>query len=120
MGAKLKVSGTNYQTLKNYVGDAYSKVIGHNTTAYDHGDHVTIRFHQTDIVKVYATGDRIDFDTGGWESVTTKQRMSLFSPPGMSPFQKDYVWYVSDECGPNLVDTRWSLVLEDDEWTVKA
>jgi hypothetical protein len=78
----------------------------------DNGVHVfVVRLHNTEIVTIAA--DRIWFNTGGWNTVTTKARMNEFSPLNIR--QKDYQWYVDDI----PVHNRWDLVaLTDGGWGV--
>lgn len=46
----------------------------------DYGADVVIRLHNTDIIRFRADGT-VTFDTGGWLTVTTKERMNTFGAP---------------------------------------
>jgi len=51
-----------------------------------------IKLHRTNILTYYANGD-IGFDSGGWKTVTTKQRMNEFVR-GIRIYANKGVWYV--------------------------
>ena len=95
--ANLKVSGTNFFTLMN----AKEGKIGHNTYLhhgkdYDTGEHfAAITLHDTVIVRVFE--DRIEYNTGGYNTVTTKERMNQFALDGQRVYQKDFQWYVNGQ-----------------------
>lgn len=71
-----------------------SKKIAHNTYAIRQGDNIAIRLHQTDIIVFSPCGDTV-YNTGGWYSVTTKQRLNRFGPVGV--YQKKGEWYYYDD-----------------------
>jgi hypothetical protein len=52
---------------------------------------IAVRLHQTDVVTYRADGS-ITLDTGGWFTVTTKDRMNRFSPFGVHSVRGE--WYV--------------------------
>ncbi len=91
-------------TLKDYTYDALiewrkrhprASKIGHNTHLTGDGstvDPFKIRYHATDIVTM--TADFIHFDTGGWETVTTKARMNAAMPAGCGVYQREWTWYL--------------------------
>lgn len=70
-----------------------SKVIANNTVRYwtDDGREI-IRLHLTDIVTKYTDGCYV-LNSGGWQTLTTKERMNRFSPCHI--WQKNRVWYVN-------------------------
>lgn len=70
-----------------------SRVIGNNTVEYskDNGDRV-IRLHDTDIITQKKNGD-IVLDSGGWQTLTTKDRMNKHLA-GVSIYQEKSIWYV--------------------------
>lgn len=58
--------------------------IANNTWLERRGDDaIAVRLHQTDVVTYRADGS-ITLDTGGWFTVTTKERMNRFTPFGIS------------------------------------
>lgn len=94
----------NIQTPKNdtYAGwlalldGKDSKRIGHNTYAEKlNDDEIGIRLHGTYVVTFVSDG-RIVLRSGGYETVTTKQRMNAVLPMCFRVFAKDYTWKVRD------------------------
>ncbi len=85
--------------MKNY-NEALEKLNGRerrklkNNTYLERIDTETIgvRLHNTFVVTYKANGDII-LKTGGWHTVTTKDRINAYSPVGIS--QKNFTWYVS-------------------------
>lgn len=72
-----------------------SKIVANNTVEYEreNGDRV-IRLHSTDIITFKANGD-IVLDSGGWQTVTTKERMNRFGP--FQVWQRNKMWWVDCE-----------------------
>lgn len=56
--------------------------VGNNTYAERRGDRIAIRLHSTDVVTFLPDGS-IMLNTGGWYSVTTKDRMNSYLPGGV-------------------------------------
>jgi hypothetical protein len=63
---------------------------------------IGIKLHDTFIVKYHDNShldcidkgeDIIQFDTGGWKTVTTKERMNRFAP--VSIWSERHIWYIS-------------------------
>ena len=50
------------------------KLIGRCTSLRRDGERFDIHYHATDIVFVYR--DRVTLDSGGWQTLTTKQRFN--------------------------------------------
>jgi hypothetical protein len=53
---------------------------------------IAIRLHSTDIIIFHPSGD-IELNTGGWQTVTTKDRLNEFLP-GWRVWSNKGVWYV--------------------------
>jgi len=72
-----------------------SRIIDHNTVEYIRMDGSrVIRLHLTDIITFKPNGD-IVLNSGGWQTVTTKERMNKFLPGGWYLTQSKNVWYLS-------------------------
>ena len=87
----------NYADLYNYILKGKNKVsrtIANNTTARleNNGD-IIITLHSTDICILQSDNTRT-FYTGGWYTVTTKERINRFMPAPYKVYQADYSWYV--------------------------
>lgn len=67
-----------------------------NTSIRTVGDDTIVRYYQTDIV---AFDDRrIVLDSGGWRTVSTKDRMNQASREfglEFDVYQQDFVWYIA-------------------------
>lgn len=62
----------NYQSAKEKLGSRNSRKIANNTYLERDGNTLYIRLHRTRIVTL--TPEYIEFNTGGWDTVTTKNR----------------------------------------------
>ena len=70
-----------------------SKIIANNTVEYVRPDGTrVIRFHHTDILEFPKSGGVI-FNTGGWKTITTKDRMNSFQKLAVIS-QKNGVWWL--------------------------
>lgn len=69
-----------------------TRKIGNNTYAeilYDGS--VGIKLHNTYVVKINPNGT-YTLNSGGWQTVTTKDRINQYSPKRV--YQKDFQWYI--------------------------
>jgi len=72
-----------------------SKLVDHNTVEYHCIDGTkVIRLHRTDILVFKLNGDVV-LNSGGWQTVVTKERMNKFLPKGWGIYQEKNVWYLS-------------------------
>ena len=70
-----------------------SKIIANNTVEYVRPDGTrVIRFHHTDILEFPKSGGVI-FNTGGWKTITTKDRMNSFQKLAVIS-QRNGVWWL--------------------------
>lgn len=67
------------------------KKIGNNTYLIDRGTHFAVKLHNTEVVELYANGD-VKLNSNGWETSTTKDRITTFSPFRIQ--QKKGLWSV--------------------------
>lgn len=78
-------------TLKN----RESKKVGNNTYLVRISpETIGVRLHDTVVVRIHADGS-YTLNSGGWRTVTTKDRINQYSPLRVS--QKNYDWFVGDE-----------------------
>jgi hypothetical protein len=73
--------------------NANRRKVGNNTYAeilYD--DTVAIRLHNTDVVKINPNGT-YTLNSGGWQTVTTKDRINQYSP--VKVYQRKFEWFVT-------------------------
>ena len=64
-------------------------------TGVPHLDCFVLRLHDTDVLRIHPDGWEIN--SGGWRTVTTRQRLNDFGPVGIT--QRDWAWYVGTPTG---------------------
>jgi len=77
--AHLALSTADYHAADTLLGSRDERRIGHNTRLRRAGDDIAVRYHATDIVTMSADG-AVTIDTGGWDTVTTWQRVNALLP----------------------------------------
>lgn len=77
--------------LKTARSEDAGKPLDNNTRIFQRGDDIAIQFWHTDILTFKKNGD-IVLDSGGWKTMTTKARISDYSPCQI--FQHRGVWTV--------------------------
>lgn len=70
------------------------KIIARNTFKFVRDGETVVRLHRTDIVRKLADGSVI-LTSGGWQTLTTKERMNAQMPAGASIYQAKGLWYVA-------------------------
>ena len=116
--AKLILPSTfDFAGWRNVLGNKDGRVIGNNTRVMfadaDSYDPVAIRLHSTNVVTFYRDG-RIVLDSGGWQTVTTKDRMNSVLPQRFRVFAKDHVWFVSDNRTGSTIPFSDGMTLVND------
>lgn len=89
--AKTLTTADTYRDLIAFLGDRDSRKVSHNTYAERRGEDVAIRLHATDILTFHAD-DTITANSGGWRTVTTKDRLNSFLPAPLCVYSVDGVW----------------------------
>ena len=73
--------------------NANRRKVGNNTYAEILPDgRVGIMLHSTYVVKIHE-GDLYTLNSGGWQTLTTKDRINQYSPKRV--YQRDFQWYIS-------------------------
>jgi len=92
---------STYAEALDLIGGRDSVKIGHNTylERLENGT-LGVRLHRTYIVKFNASGS-VELFTGGWRTITTKERMNRYLPAGHSVYQRANVWRIT---GPDGVE----------------
>ena len=73
-----------------------SRKLENNTYGYiEYDGSVSVELHSTKVVTLYANG-LVKLASGGWQTVTTKDRMNRYSP--VSVRQRKGEWYVMSTC----------------------
>ena len=90
--------------------------IMHNTIAsIDGANNVSITLHNTDIYRInwsHSGSSTITLDSGGYQTVTTKDRMNRFLPLGYRVYQKDFDWYLQTPEGTREYQDGMQIKLE--------
>lgn len=60
-----------------------------------------IRYHNTDVLTLFDDGT-VMLDSGGFRTVTTKERMNTYLPNGFGVWQDKGIWYVSQYLGDGV------------------
>jgi hypothetical protein len=77
--------------LPAYVG----RKLAHNTYVEQDADgSIGVRFHSTRILTFHAEGT-FTVNTGGYRTVTTKQRLNALLPNGYRIYSERYVWDIT-------------------------
>lgn len=79
------------------------KIASHTYLERLESGQIAVRLHNTYVVRFYASG-AVELDSGGWQTVTTKERINRYLAPGLSLFQEKHVWYVQDRRPEFLLD----------------
>lgn len=72
------------------------KKIGNNTYLRRVDGGIAVRLHATDVVTIHPDGS-YTLNTGGWWTVTTKERINAYSPARLS--QRRGEWYLLTPAG---------------------
>lgn len=94
-----KGSGRNelYSDLKRILDRSRNKKqkkVDNNTWVIDNEEFIAVKLYYTDVIRAYPDG-RVEVDTGGHETVTTRDRINNFVcyAGGWRVYQKNYGWY---------------------------
>ena len=85
----------NYHTFSAKLTgrNAVSRKLANNTKLYRLNDTtIAVKLHNTDVITYHEDG-RIVFDSGGWKTPTTKERMNTYSPARVC--QSKGMWDIS-------------------------
>jgi hypothetical protein len=88
----------DFQKWEDYLSKAkdkhHGRPIANNTRVhFVDDDTIGIKLHATDVVLFHRDG-KIELNSGGWTTVTTKDRIASFSPAARTLEQEDGIWYV--------------------------
>ena len=83
----------NYKSLTEFLNKGRNenyRRIANNTYVEKESTIISIRLHETNIITYYPDG-KIKLNSGGWQTVTTKQRLNDFT--SFAIYQKKSIWY---------------------------
>ena len=85
---------TNYAEADALLGSRDSRKIAHNTYAERlHDGTIGVRLHSTYVVRFRPDGT-LALDSGGWQTVTIKERINRYLPPGFKIGAHKRVWFL--------------------------
>ena len=98
--ARLKADIRDYASAKKFLGTPLDRPLGHNTrvsltTAGLWEGSIAVWLHQTAIVRFYADG-KVRLDSGGWQTVTTADRIRQTLPVGFYLEVDRGIWFIVD------------------------
>ena len=76
-----------------------------NTKVHNDDEYLIVTLHKTNVFVIDKKAGTIALSSGGWETVTTKQRINQASEQyhcGFRVYQKNFVWYVSLKNGDTV------------------
>ena len=82
----------NYAEADEKLGNRESRKLDHHTYLKRKGDTIVVQLHETDVVTMKPNGVNI-LNTGGWRTVTTKDRIGKFSDVFIT--QREGKWYIN-------------------------
>jgi len=77
---------------KKIAPNTYLERIGHGP---GEPDRIGVCLHSTYVLTFHRSG-AVSLDSGGWGTVTTKERIKRYLAPGLGLCQEKHVWYVHD------------------------
>lgn len=92
--AKLKTSADSFAEFDHLLGDKQAKTIGHNTVVSRQGEDIGVTLHSTTVI-TYHPNDTITLNSGGWRTVTTKDRINQLLPMPLGVYSESGVWTLS-------------------------
>lgn len=92
--ARLKTYADTYAEMDAYLGDKSARTIGNNTVAMRQADGIGVILHSTTILKMHEDGT-YTLDSGGWRTVTTKDRLNSLLPAPLGIYSTNGVWMLA-------------------------
>ncbi len=68
--------------------------LANNTVAIRRDDGIAVQLHKTDVLTFHSDRETVTYDTGGWLTVTTKDRFNTFGPNGWSVWADKGIWHL--------------------------
>jgi hypothetical protein len=84
----------NYTTAKEKLGTRDSRKLCNNTYLQRRADGtIAVKLHATDVL-IFRPDDSVEYQTGGWHTVTTKERMNNYGADGRWIWQDKGIWTI--------------------------
>jgi hypothetical protein len=92
----------NYVEAAEKLGSRDSRKVGNNTYLERLDDEtIGLRLHSTYVVKFHSD-ESVTLDSGGWQTVTTKERMNWVD--NVRVYSDDFTWYVRRITGETFAE----------------
>jgi hypothetical protein len=78
-----------------------------NTWIERRGEDIAVRLHETDVV-LYKKDGGFVLDTGGWHTVTTKDRINGYAPHGVKVYSDRGIWMVYGAAAGGRYSSDWA------------
>jgi len=91
----------SYEAARVYLGDKPERPIGHNTRLVRRDDGaIQVKYHGSPVVtympaEMVTGGPVTILNSCGWLTLTTKERINAFCPPGFSVYQERGTWHLT-------------------------
>ena len=107
--AYLEADIRDYDSAQEFLGTALDRTLGHNTwisadPTIGPETSVTVWLHSTAVVRFYSNGT-VRLSSGGWQTVTTMDRIRQTLPVGFHLDSRGGAWYIVDR-RPNRFPER--------------
>ena len=97
-----------------------SITIGHNTRMTRWHGSIDVWLHNTAII-TYKSDGSIEINSGGYRTVTTKDRINRLLPDGCYVYQQDWQWYLvlnGDHGRPVEFRDNMRIIRTQEGWTI--
>jgi len=81
----------NYESALETLKGRDRRKLENNTYLEKNGDYIAVRLHDTNIITFYP--DKTIVTSGGWKTLTTKDRLNKYLPLRYSIYQANSIWY---------------------------
>jgi hypothetical protein len=108
-----------YEQAKRYLGNKKERPYAHNTRilmdSLNMGHNViTVTYHGNAIVDMFPDGTT-SYNSCGWKTLTTKERINWFLPEGFTLWQEKSVWYIGKHWGEKRYTFADGLAIKNGE-----
>jgi len=104
--ATIKYNIYDYFSAESVLNGRRERKIGNNTWLIHDTDSICVKYHSTIIARFRVNGTAT-YNSGGWQTYTTKDRLNQLLPKPWRLYQKKHVWYLV-----YVVDGDWSNPIE--------
>ena len=104
-----------YNEASDLLGNADSRNIANNTRLHRLSDNIIgLELHDTTVVEVESALNSLTFSTGGWRSVTTKQRINACLGVRGSVYSEKRVWFYRSAVTGQTIEFEEGLMVDAD------